>query len=203
MGSLSHKKQCPGKATSNQILRLCVCCASHMNLHVNSPFSLQSLASLDCLLALSKESVLHRPMSWGGGFGRRRICLLKEHYHLDTGTAEPVCFGCNYTHQVPAVKVILKHSFIITAPQSGHVFYYSLDELQLRHNQPKIDILEHSAMEPRYELSSGESSISATSTGLFRMKALFNLLRMSECLQETIICSASERNSGVVYYFNH
>ncbi|KAG0214457.1 hypothetical protein BGX33_002092 [Mortierella sp. NVP41] len=53
---------------------------------------------------------------------------------------------------------------IIMWTQSGHVFYYSLAELQKRGSHPKIDILEHSAMEPRYELPSGESSVAATAT---------------------------------------
>ncbi|KAF8942231.1 WD repeat-containing protein 7 [Haplosporangium gracile] len=51
---------------------------------------------------------------------------------------------------------------IIIWTQSGHVFYYSLAELQQRNSHPKVDVLEYSAMEPGYEIPSGESSVGAT-----------------------------------------
>ncbi|KAG0069554.1 hypothetical protein BGZ89_002619 [Linnemannia elongata] len=53
---------------------------------------------------------------------------------------------------------------IIIWTQSGHVYYHSLAELQKRNSHPKVDVLEYSAMEPRCELPSSESSIGATST---------------------------------------
>ncbi|KAF9128820.1 WD repeat-containing protein 7 [Mortierella sp. 14UC] len=56
--------------------------------------------------------------------------------------------------------------------QSGHVFYYSLAELQQRDSHPRVDVLEHSAMEPRFEVSGSESS--ATAEGLHYSSA--NLL---------------------------
>ncbi|KAF9547277.1 hypothetical protein EC957_008626 [Mortierella hygrophila] len=53
---------------------------------------------------------------------------------------------------------------IIIWTQSGHVYYYSLAELRQHNSHSKVDVLEHSAMEPRYEIPSGESSIGATAT---------------------------------------
>lgn len=68
------------------------------------------------------------------------------------------------------------------ANQSGHVYYYSLAELQQRNSYPKVDVLEHSAMDPRYEIPSGESSVGATATGMMACAPLMlydlRLLRM-------------------------
>lgn len=71
-----------------------------------------------------------------------------------------------------------------TASQSGHVYYHSLAELQKRNSHPKVDALEYSAMEPRCELPSSESSIGATSTGMmvwaFLMPCYLSLPRIAK-----------------------
>ncbi|KAF9912668.1 hypothetical protein EC991_009404 [Linnemannia zychae] len=121
----------------------------------------------DCIVSLV---ACHKDPSWAMLVTRSNVQIVCLH------PQKRACFvvPCPEGEALAGAEFVCSNNILIWT-QSGHVFYYSLAGLQQRDGHPKIDILEHSAMEPRLEVSDGESS--ATAAGLHCSSA--NLLELN------------------------